>query len=355
MDKKKTVFVGVSGGVDSSVTAAMLMDQGYHVFGVFIRTWQPSWIKCTINEEKRDAMRVCATLDIPFIELDLSEEYRTEVADYMIDEYKKGRTPNPDVMCNKAVKFGHFLDFAMRHGADYIATGHYARNIWNEKEKRHELWRGIDTAKDQSYFLWTLTEEQLSKTIFPIGEIEKEKVRHLAERYNLPTAKKKDSQGICFIGRVDMKEFLSHYIDEKEGKVLDTGGGVIGIHPGALFFTLGERRGFYITEKGTEDRPYYVVSKDVEKNTITVSPDPHKTTESGPVILTHAYLRDQSPEQGKIYTAQIRYHGEHHPVEIKAIRKESTEIIFKEKRPLVAEGQSVVIYDGDRCVGGGIV
>jgi tRNA-specific 2-thiouridylase len=202
----KTVFVGVSGGVDSSVSAALLKDAGYTVVGVFIRTWTPDFIECTWREERRDAMRVCAHLGIPFLECDAEEAYKKGVADYMIEEYKKGNTPNPDVMCNREVKFGVFWEFAKAHEADFIATGHYALN-------QYQLERSKDTAKDQTYFLWTLTQDDLEHTLFPIGHLEKKEVRKLAEKYKLPTATKKDSQGVCFLGPLDMKDFLKHYIE----------------------------------------------------------------------------------------------------------------------------------------------
>ena len=269
-NNKKTVFVGVSGGVDSSVSAALLKDQGYNVVGVFIRTWSPDFIKCTWRDERRDAMRVCAHLGIPFLECDAEEEYKKGVADYMIEEYKKGRTPNPDVMCNREVKFGVFWNFAKSHGADFIATGHYAVN--NSKSNySFQLCKSPDSSKDQSYFLWTLNQEDLSHTLFPIGHLKKTEVRKLAKKYKIPVAEKKDSQGVCFLGPLDMKDFLKHYIKSEKGKVLDEKGKVIGIHDGAVFFTLGERHGFVITEKTQNDKPYYVVGKDIKKNIIIVS------------------------------------------------------------------------------------
>ncbi|MCB9809332.1 tRNA 2-thiouridine(34) synthase MnmA, partial [Candidatus Nomurabacteria bacterium] len=253
MQEKKTIFVGVSGGVDSSVAVALLKEQGHRIVGVFIRTWQPEWMECTWRDERRDAMRVCAHLDIPFLECDLTQEYKTGVADYMIGEYKAGRTPNPDVMCNKEVKFGGFLKWALERGADYVATGHYTRvvscKLQGENKGGYALLRGVDESKDQSYFLWTLTQDQLQHILFPIGNMPKSKTRTLAKKYHLPTATKKDSQGICFIGEISMKEFLSHYIDQQLGDVLNAQGEVIGYHSGALFFTLGERHGFTITHK----------------------------------------------------------------------------------------------------------
>lgn len=349
----KTVFVGVSGGVDSSVSAALLKDQGYDVVGVFIRTWQPDFIECTWRDERRDAMRVCAHLDIPFLECDGEEAYKKGVADYMIEEYKKGNTPNPDVMCNREVKFGIFWQFAKERGADYIATGHYAIN-------NHELKKSKDLSKDQSYFLWTLTKEDLSHTLFPVGHLKKTQVRKLAEKYKLPTATKKDSQGVCFLGPLDMKEFLSHYIKTQKGDVLDTEGNIIGTHNGALFFTLGERHGFNITVKGKNNKPYYVVSKDIKQNTLTVSQENNIFSGSReksqglskqhfPLQLINTNWITEPPKGGYKYTAQIRYHGEQLPCKV-----EGSSVVF-DKQVLVSPGQSIVIYDRDVCIGGGVV
>ena len=201
--------MGISGGVDSAVSAALLKEQGYDVVGVFIRTWHPDFIECNEEDERLDAMRVAAHLDIPFLTFDFSDVYKKEVADYMISEYKAGRTPNPDVMCNKEIKFGAFLDKAISMGADYVATGHYADN------KDLKLLKNKDISKDQSYFLWTLKQGQLRKILFPIGHLKKTQVRVLAKKFGLPVAEKKDSQGICFLGVVDLKVFLKHYIKEK--------------------------------------------------------------------------------------------------------------------------------------------
>lgn len=347
--QRKRVFVGVSGGVDSSVSAALLLEQGYDVTGVFIRTWTPEWLPCTWRSERRDAMRVCAHLDIPFIELDLTAEYKQGVADYMISEYATGRTPNPDVMCNREVKFGGFLNWALDHGADYVATGHYAQNIDNQ------LIKGNDPSKDQSYFLWTLSQQQLQHVLFPIGHLPKSTVRDLAKKYKLPTAVKKDSQGICFIGMVDMKQFLKHYIDVTPGDVLDTQGRVIGKHEGAILYTLGERHGFIITEKGTDDKPYYVTDKDFTHNTITVSQEPW----SGISEQQASYTLEQVVYRGEInpyktYTAHVRYHGEDKSCTIANTDGVYT-IIFTEPDYTIARGQSIVFYDGGVCVGGGIV
>ncbi|MFA5778304.1 MAG: tRNA 2-thiouridine(34) synthase MnmA [Candidatus Paceibacterota bacterium] len=347
--KKKTVFVGLSGGVDSAVSVALLKKEGYEVVGVFIKTWHPDFLVCNEEEERRDAMRVAAHLDIPFLTFDLEDVYKKEVADYMIREYKAGRTPNPDVMCNKEVKFGAFLKKAISMGADFVATGHYAKNTKNFLEK------GVDPSKDQSYFLWTLRQKQLEKIIFPIGNLKKSEVRQLAKKFNLPVAEKKDSQGICFLGAVDLKEFLKHYIKEKKGKVLDEAKNMIGYHNGVVFHTLGERHGFTITKKTPKDGAYYIVGKDVKKNILYVSQNAYAEESN---VLHWVELKDvnwisEIPESGKNYTAQIRYHGELLPCKINCSKNQAR--VFFNKPILVASGQSCVVYDGDICLGGGVV
>ncbi len=362
------VFVGVSGGVDSSVSLALLKDAGYDVTGVFIRTWQPDFIECTWRDERRDAMRVCAHLGVPFLECDLESVYRDEVAMYMIDEYKKGRTPNPDVMCNKKVKFGGFLDFALAHGADFVATGHYAQIAEVSAPSPSQERAGVrlfylkqskDQNKDQTYFLWTLTQEQLSKTLFPVGHLEKAEVRKLAEKYNLPTATKKDSQGVCFLGMIDMKEFLSHYIEKKDGIVLNEKGHAIGTHEGAVFITLGQRHGFTITEKGTDDKRYYVISKDIETNTITVTDDLVSVTdnlEKEQTILTLSQVvLHGSIDPDTTYQARIRYRQILQDCKVMKDEKGYTQVIFETLQISASKGQSCVMYDGELCLGGGVI
>ena len=358
-NKKKIVFVGVSGGVDSSVALALLKDQEYDVVGVFMRTWQPDWIACTWQDERRDAMRVCAHLDVPFIELDLEKEYKEGVADYMIREYKVGRTPNPDVMCNKEVKFGGFLSWALTHGADYVATGHYVDRTELDNGKVAML-RGNDPDKDQSYFLWTLEQQQLKHILFPVGDMSKLRVRALAKKYKLPTATKKDSQGICFIGDIDMKEFLSHYINQQPGDVCDSKGTIIGSHNGSLFYTISERHGFTIhpEHKGTDDQPYYVIAKDIENNTITVSQNPEEDQEFKNIWQLNNVVDNQDLFETEMeLDAQIRYRGEVKKCTIKAFDSTTKEMMieFRESDPTIAPGQSVVFYKGRECLGGGII
>jgi tRNA-uridine 2-sulfurtransferase len=357
--KKNKIFVGISGGVDSSVCLQILKEEGHDVYGVFIRTWSPDFLKCNWQEERRDAMRVCAHLNVPFFECDAIEAYKNEVVQYMIEEYKNGRTPNPDVMCNRQIKFGIFWDFAKSRGADFIATGHYARNNYEFRIKNYELKKGTDLSKDQSYFLWTLTQEDLSHTLFPIGHLNKTDVRKIALKHKLPTAIKKDSQGVCFLGRVEMKDFLKHYIDIKKGDVLNEKEEIIGSHDGAMFFTLGERHGFEINKEIKKDKPLYIIKKDIEKNTITVSHQSDWWENIGRTNRECIYDLFKinfiiNPEINKDYKCQIRYHGEMLDCQIKEINGEKAKILFN-KNVLIDKGQSVVFYDDDVCLGGGIV
>ena len=261
----KKIFVGISGGVDSSVVAYLLKNEGHDVHGVFVKTWSPEWLPCTWVDEKRDAMRVCAALDIPFHFLDAEVDYKKGVADYMIAEYKAGRTPNPDVLCNRVIKFGVMWDYVNSQCGEYIATGHYAQTDGGH------LMKGVDASKDQSYFLWMLSKEDLSHTLFPIGHLQKEEVRKIAKRAGLFTSEKKDSQGICFLGDVDMREFLSHYIDQKKGTIMNTEGVETGEHDGIWFYTLGERHGFRLHKQTTDQKPYYIVEKNWNYDCFIVS------------------------------------------------------------------------------------
>ncbi|MEY4602084.1 MAG: tRNA-specific 2-thiouridylase MnmA [Candidatus Parcubacteria bacterium] len=359
MEKKTKVFVGVSGGVDSSVALALLQKAGYDVTGVFLKVWAPDFLPCEWRDERRSAMRVCATLGVPFLTLDCEKEYKELVVDYMLSEYKAGRTPNPDVFCNKYVKFGVFLKKALSFGADLLATGHYAQV--EKRESGYVLKEAIDADKDQSYFLSQLGQHELSHALFPIGHLEKSEVRKIAAELNLPTAEKKDSQGLCFIGKVDMKEFLKHYIETRRGDVLNIEGRKIGIHEGSELYTIGERKGFTVTEKTDHDAPLFVVSKDINQNTITVSP----RGTLGPEVYPQPGIGEVKLEEmhwisgsegglSKVYGVRFRYRQE--KVESTIIKKDEGYIIQPSKnQDDIASGQIAVVYDGDVCVGAGIV
>lgn len=354
---KGKVFVGLSGGVDSSVSAALLKRDGYDVTGVFIQGWYPDWMECSWRDDRLDAMRVAVHLGIPFVTLDLEKEYKKEVVDYMVSEYQAGRTPNPDIMCNKYVKFGAFFDWALTQGAEYVATGHYSQILKNSGIEKYDLVAGADSGKDQSYFLWTLTKKQLEHVLFPIGGMQKSEVRKLAKKFGLPTADKRDSQGVCFMGQVDTEEFLSHYIPKKRGDVLSDDGRVIGYHDGATFLTLGVRHGFTVTEKTPDDKPYYIVARDIEKNTITVSNrggDDVLSSEKKEYSLSGVNWISAVPESGKKYKARIRHLGELMPCMVEIVNSHEAEIGFN-GFITIASGQSVVVYDGEICLGGGIV
>ena len=357
----KTVFVGLSGGVDSAVSAYLLKQEGYNVVGAFMKVWEPDFLPCTSGEDRLSAMRVAAHLKIPFVTYDLEKEYKHGVVDYFIEAYKAGRTPNPDVMCNRAIKFGAFWERAKADGADMIATGHYAQiqkveSSWLKvaeelKTTNYRLLTGRDSAKDQSYFLWTLTQEDLSHSLFPIGHLEKSEVRRIAARAGLPNAAKKDSQGLCFLGHVDMKEFLQHYIPVEHGPIYGADGEMLGEHDGVPFYTIGERM-----PVGARADKLYVVAKDVASNTLTVAPTGNVRHsllgQEKNIPLTGVHWIREVPKAEKEYEAQVRYHGEKHLVHI----EKGTLIHFKES-VMAAAGQSLVVYEpgSGECLGGGII
>ena len=325
------VYVGLSGGVDSAVSAALLKRAGHSVVGCFIKIWQPEFIECTWREDRLDAMRVCAVLGISFREIDLSEEYKKEVVDSMVADYARGITPNPDVLCNRSIKFGHFLTWARKEGAEMIATGHYAR-ISGDRNSRHLL-RGADASKDQSYFLYRLGQDDLSKTLFPVGEFTKRKIRSLAKRFGLPNAEKPDSQGLCFVG-----------------PVLDRRGEVIGEHKGAALYTVGERHGFNVEQGDANKGPLYVISVDTEKNSITVSPDKHDAARSE-VALTDVHWIEGEP--GFPFEADVEARYREVPIGAHVDKQGGSVHVSFVKPHLVSPGQSLVVYDGERCMGGG--
>ena len=356
---KRKVFVAMSGGVDSSVAALLLQKSGFNLVGCYIKGWYPPGVICNWKEDRRDAMRVCAKLGMPFITVDAEKEYKKEVVDYMISEYKAGRTPNPDIMCNKSVKFGVFLKKALAMGADYIATGHYARlrlKIKNKKSnlKTYELAIAIDLNKDQSYFLWTLTQEQLKYCLFPLGGLLKSEVRKIAKKNDLATAEKEESQGVCFIGEFNMEDFLKKYIKQKKGKVVTAGGKIIGEHNGLAFYTIGQRHGFGFG--GGEGGPYYIVEKDFKNNILIVAEKKdEKKFSRKEVVIRNASWISAVPKIGKKYQARIRYRQPLEECEVAEVSKNSTKIIFKNPQRSVTHGQSLVIYDREEMIGGGVI
>ena len=336
----KKVYVGLSGGVDSAVSAALLKKAGADVTGVFIKGWYPPGMPCTWATDRRDAMRVAAFLHIPFCTLDASSEYKKGVIDYLLSEYEAGRTPNPDVMCNREVKFGAFYEFARTQGVDYIATGHYAQQV------NGELLRGPDESKDQSYFLWAISSDALAHTLFPVGGLPKTEVRKLAKHFGLPVAEKKDSQGICFLGSISVDEFLRKEFEPVQGKAVDQKGIEIGTHDGAVLYTLGARAVVHDAEQG----PWYVIAKDMRTNIITVSKEQFAI-----IPATEIRLRDTNffTSTSNKLIAQYRYHGPR----IEGVYNFQKNI-FTPTTPLQetpASGQSLVLYRADECIGGGII
>lgn len=344
------VYVGMSGGVDSSLTAALLKEQGYDVTGVYMKNWTQDLpgMRCPWADDLADAKRVAVQLGIDFKVFDFENEYKHKVVDYMIEEYKRGHTPNPDIMCNQEVKFKLFLETALEDGADMIATGHYAR------VENGVLKQAADANKDQTYFLYRVTHEALAKTLFPLGEFTKPEVREMAKERGLYTAGKKDSQGICFVGQIGIREFLSQYVEQTAGSIIDKNTGkVLGQHDGAIFYTIGQRHGLDIGG----GLPYYVVGKDMEKNEVYVTTDLNdenlwkKTVE----LRELHWIDDSQPGEGQ-YTIRIRHRAPLVKARLKiADDGQSATVELNDEQRAITIGQSVVIYDGDTCLGGGIV
>lgn len=341
--KKQKVFVGLSGGVDSAVSAALLKERGYEVTGVFIRIALPGY-PCSAGADRLDAMRVAAHLGIPFLEIDLSDEYKKQVFDTAVGEFAHGRTPNPDTLCNREIKFGAFFDFAVAKGADFVATGHYAQT------KDGLLYAGKDPSKDQSYFLWMVKKEILEKTIFPVGDLEKTEVRKLAEKFNLPNAQRKDSQGLCFLGDISIEEMLHKELQQEPGDVVLENGEVVGRHEGAALYTLGQRHGFALFAQTPETKAHFVVGKNIKNNTITVSAErfPKDAAKTKISLIEANWIGEY--EAGPVL-AQYRYHQTLIPAEISDEKN-----VTLGQPHYVPLGQSLVLYTKEnRCLGGGIV
>jgi tRNA-specific 2-thiouridylase len=341
------VYVGMSGGVDSSLTAALLKEQGYDVTGVYMKNWTKDLpgMKCPWADDLADAKRVAVQLGIDFKVFDFENEYKHKVVDYMIEEYKAGRTPNPDIMCNQEVKFKIFLETSLEDGADMIATGHYAR------VENGTLMMAADANKDQTYFLYRVTGAALEKTLFPLGEYAKPVVREMAKERGLFTAAKKDSQGICFVGKVGIREFLSQYVEQVPGEIIDKKTGkVLGHHDGAIFYTLGQRHGLDLGG----GLPYYVVGKDMDKNEVYVTTDLNdETLWKATVRLEAVHWINDAPGEG-VYTIRIRHRATLTPADL-TFDDDRIALTLHDQQRAIASGQSVVIYKDNICLGGGIV
>lgn len=348
------VVVGMSGGVDSSVTALLLKQQGYDVVGIFMKNWDDTDESgfCTATEDYEDVVKVANQIGIPYYAVNFEKEYWDKVFTYFLDEYKAGRTPNPDVMCNKEIKFKAFLDHAFNLGADYVATGHYARVV---QESDHVMMlRGTDQNKDQTYFLNQLSEEQLAKTMFPLGGLAKPEVREIAKEHHLATASKKDSTGICFIGERNFKEFLSQYLPAKKGEVRTIDGELKGYHDGLMYYTNGQRQGLGI---GGPGGPWFVCGKDIEKNILYIAAGFHnKSLYSKGLIAEKVNWINGEPEDVTLTcTAKFRYRQEDRPVKVTKESNGRIKVIFDEPERAITPGQSVVFYQGDVCLGGATI
>jgi tRNA-uridine 2-sulfurtransferase len=357
------VVVGMSGGVDSSVAAYLLKQQGYDVIGVFMKNWEEDDTEeyCAAAEDMSDAKSIADNLEIPFKTINFAAEYWDRVFEYFLQEYKAGRTPNPDIMCNKEIKFKAFLDYAKVLGAEFIATGHYARVSRETNQNgniQSSMLRGVDGNKDQTYFLYTLQQDQLNKTLFPVGELEKSEVRKIAEEQGFITANKKDSTGICFIGERKFKDFLQQYLPAQPGNIEDDTGKVIGKHSGLMFHTLGQRKGIGIGGMNTtSDEPWYAVEKDMQRNVLIVGQGhEHPALQSMGLIASQLHwVKPELLQKSFRCTAKSRYRQQDFSCLVEQIDTNNWQVSFDEKQRAITPGQSVVFYQDEDCLGGGII
>ena len=364
---KMKVILGLSGGVDSSVALKVLKDEGYEVEAMFMRNWDSATNNdilgnpdidddvCPQEKDYHDALMVAEELGVKLNRIDFIEEYWDTVFKYFLDEYKKGRTPNPDIMCNKYIKFNAFLKHAYDMGADYIAMGHYAR-VRHEKDKSYLL-RGVDTNKDQTYFLCQITQEQLRKSLFPIGHLTKPEVRRIAEENNLYTAKKKDSTGICFIGERNFKKFLQNYLPSQPGNMVTMDGKIVGKHDGLMYYTIGQRKGLGIGGSNEfKNEAWFVCGKDLKKNELIVGQghDSEYLISNNCICSSINWICDK-PVEGKPYTAKFRYRQKDVAVSLKYIGDDKIQVLYPQGERAVTPGQAAVIYDGEVCLGGALI
>ncbi|MFW9594353.1 MAG: tRNA 2-thiouridine(34) synthase MnmA [Macromonas sp.] len=366
MAQKQRVVVGLSGGVDSAVSAWLLKQQGYEVVGIFMKNWEDDDDSeyCSSRQDFLDAASVADVIGIDMEHVNFAAEYKDRVFAEFLREYQAGRTPNPDILCNAEIKFKAFLDHAMRLGADKIATGHYCRVRLNESTGKHELLKGLDPLKDQSYFLHRLNQDQLRNTLFPVGELPKTEVRRIAAEIGLPNAKKKDSTGICFIGERPFREFLNRYIQKEPGPIRDDQGRVVGQHVGLSFYTLGQRQGLGIggvktqgaQKGGGEHAPWFVARKDVAHNTLwVVQGHDHPWLQSPQLqALDASWISGSAPALGS-YGAKTRYRQADATCVLAPNGEGAFALAFNEPQWAVTPGQSAVLYDGEVCLGGGVI
>lgn len=356
---KKKVIIGMSGGVDSSVSAFILQQQGYQVEGLFMKNWEEDddTDYCTAAADLADAQAVADKLGMKLHKINFAAEYWDNVFEHFLSEYKAGRTPNPDILCNKEIKFKAFLEYAAEDlGADYIATGHYVRRSGDDENA--QLLRGLDTNKDQSYFLYALSKKQVGQSLFPVGEIEKPIVRKIAEDLGLATAKKKDSTGICFIGERKFKDFLARFLPAQPGEIRTVDGKVVGRHDGLMYHTLGQRKGLGIGGvKELSEEPFYVVEKDLINNVLVVAQghDNSALLSTGLIASQLNWVDLQPIRENLRCTVKTRYRQEDIPCEIQPIDDNTIRVIFDEPQIAVTPGQSAVFYLGEVCLGGGII
>ena len=350
------IVVGISGGVDSSVAAYLLKQQGHDVIGLFMINWEEKDGSCTAEADYEDVKRVCNKIGIPYFSVNYAKEYYDRVFSYFLEEYKNGRTPNPDVLCNREVKFGPFLEQAKKLGADKIATGHYAKKI--EKDGKYYLAKADDLNKDQSYFLNQLNQQQLESVLFPLAEIDKPQVREIARKLELSTADKKDSTGICFIGERNFKKFLQEYLPAQQGKILDLDGNEVGIHDGLMYYTLGQRRGLNIGgRKGGNGERWFVVKKDLVNNILYVSQGEGEELFSDGLYANSMNWIPERPIQNTFDCyAKFRYRQPDQKVKVTIINDKDIKVDFYERQRAITPGQFVVLYDENGiCLGGGTI
>ncbi len=351
------VIVGMSGGVDSSVSALLLLEQGFQVEGLFMKNWEQDDDEdyCAAAEDLKDAQQVCDALGIQLHSVNFADQYWDRVFAHFLEEYKAGRTPNPDILCNREIKFKAFLDYALQLGADYIATGHYVNK--KEVDGGYQLLKGLDNNKDQSYFLYTLSQQQLKHSMFPVGCIEKPLVRELAEKHKLITHDKKDSTGICFIGERKFREFLQRFLPAQPGDIKTLEGETVGKHHGLMYYTLGQRKGLGIGGvKNASEEPWFSVRKDLENNVLYVAQGEHPA-------LYHTHLKasqlswvsGKPPELPYSCMAKVRYRQDDQPCTIESIVDGNATVSFSDAQRAITPGQSIVFYNTDVCLGGGII